>query len=175
RLPGVAAEGPGGSELSQLVAHHVFGDVDGDVLPPVVHRYGVPDHFRNDGGCPRPSLQHALLIPLIQFPDPFQQPGVDVRSLLKRPAHSGFLPQRFLRLRTMNLSEGLRRRRVLPPIAILPQGVEGTLPAGALPSPPPWGWSTGFMAAPRTVGRRPSQRLRPALPVVMFSCSGLLT
>jgi hypothetical protein len=25
-------------------------------------------------------------------------------------------------------------------------------------------WSIGFMATPRTVGRMPSQRLRPALP-----------
>src|SRR3989338_2075960 len=32
------------------------------------------------------------------------------------------------------------------------------------PSPPPCGWSTGFIAVPRTVGRIPSQRLRPALP-----------
>jgi len=29
---------------------------------------------------------------------------------------------------------------------------------------PPCGWSTGFLATPRTVGRRPSQRERPALP-----------
>src|SRR5579871_7027866 len=31
-----------------------------------------------------------------------------------------------------------------------------------LPLPPPCGWSTGFMATPRTVGRIPFKRLYPA-------------
>jgi Gnt-I system high-affinity gluconate transporter len=34
-----------------------------------------------------------------------------------------------------------------------------------LPSPPPCGWSTGFIATPLTVGRIPIQRFRPALPI----------
>ena len=38
------------------------------------------------------------------------------------------------------------------------------LPIGALPSPPPWGWSTGFITTPLTIGRLPSQHLDPALP-----------
>ena len=40
---------------------------------------------------------------------------------------------------------------------------------GLLPSPPPWGWSTGFMTLPRTVGRQPMWRLRPAEPIFTFS------
>jgi len=36
-------------------------------------------------------------------------------------------------------------------------------PPEVLPCPPPCGWSTGFIATPRTVGRQPSQRVRPAL------------
>ncbi|KAF5796783.1 hypothetical protein HanRHA438_Chr08g0368041 [Helianthus annuus] len=45
------------------------------------------------------------------------------------------------------------------------QGVVGFfLPIGALPSPPPCGWSTGFITTPLTTGRLPSQRLDPALP-----------
>ncbi len=39
------------------------------------------------------------------------------------------------------------------------------------PSPPPCGWSTGFMATPRTVGRTPRQRLAPALPRERRLCS----
>ena len=35
-------------------------------------------------------------------------------------------------------------------------------PPEVLPWPPPWGWSTGFIATPRTVGRQPSHRVRPA-------------
>ena len=43
-------------------------------------------------------------------------------------------------------------------MAGLPHGVWGWPPMGALPSPPPWGWSRGFIAEPRTVGRRPMPR-----------------
>ncbi|KAK9663006.1 hypothetical protein RND81_O322300, partial [Saponaria officinalis] len=39
---------------------------------------------------------------------------------------------------------------------------------GALPSPPPWGWSTGFITTPLTTGRLPSQRLDPALPKLFW-------
>ncbi len=37
-------------------------------------------------------------------------------------------------------------------------------PPEALPSPPPIGWSTGFMATPRVLGLLPSQRDLPAFP-----------
>ena len=37
-------------------------------------------------------------------------------------------------------------------------------PPDALPSPPPIGWSTGFMATPRTRGLLPIQRNLPAFP-----------
>ncbi|KAF1888228.1 hypothetical protein Lal_00043044 [Lupinus albus] len=32
------------------------------------------------------------------------------------------------------------------------------------PSPPPWGWSTGFITTPLTTRRLPSQHLDPTLP-----------
>ncbi|KAL6492077.1 hypothetical protein OROGR_033776 [Orobanche gracilis] len=41
------------------------------------------------------------------------------------------------------------------------------LPIGALPSPPPWGWSIGFITTPLTTGRLPNQRLDPALPKLL--------
>src|SRR3982074_3455502 len=87
-----------------------------------------------------------------------------------------YLPaQRFLpvrRRRTISWSLGLRRR-VRP--SGLPFGFTGWRPPEVLPSPPPCGWSTGFMATPRTVGRLPFQRIRPALPQLMFDCSPLPT
>ena len=43
------------------------------------------------------------------------------------------------------------------------------------PSPPPWGWSIGFIAVPRTWGRLPFHTLRPALPITSFMWSGLDT
>src|SRR5580658_10824949 len=59
--------------------------------------------------------------------------------------------------------------RVLNPRVGWPPGVTGCRPPEVLPSPPPCGWSTGFMVTPRLVGRMPSQRLRPALPIDTFS------
>src|SRR6201993_158960 len=67
----------------------------------------------------------------------------------------------------MNLSVALFDRVFLPLVG-LPHGLTGWRPPFDLPSPPPCGWSTGFMAEPRTDGRLPRQRLRPALPPVMF-------
>src|SRR2546421_4215070 len=80
------------------------------------------------------------------------------------------------RLRTMNLVVDLFRR-VLKPSAGLPVGVAGPFlrPTGDLPSPPPWGWSRGFITTPRTCGFLPSQRDLPALPHDSFSWSTLPT
>src|SRR6478609_11144406 len=76
----------------------------------------------------------------------------------------GQTPQRFLpvrRRRMICLSLALRRR-VRP--SGLPHGLTGWRPPEVLPSPPPCGWSTGFITTPRTVGRLPFHRIRPALP-----------
>src|SRR5664279_1297284 len=70
---------------------------------------------------------------------------------------------------TMYFVEGFFLLRVLCPKVGTPHGVTGLRPGGVEPSPPPCGWSTGFMVVPRTPGRIPLQRLRPALPVVRFS------
>src|SRR6266704_4116965 len=78
----------------------------------------------------------------------------------------------FFRRRTMSESLSLLLR-VLSPFVILPHGEHGWRPPEDLPSPPPIGWSTGFIATPRTLPRRPRQRLRPALPSDMFSWSRL--
>src|SRR3990170_4023802 len=74
----------------------------------------------------------------------------------------------------MNLSLALLERVFLP-LVDLPHGVTGWRPPEVRPSPPPWGWSTGFMATPRTTGFLPFQRERPALPIEMLELSGLET
>src|SRR3954468_15434428 len=71
--------------------------------------------------------------------------------------------------------DGFRRGRVLPPLAGTPVGEHGCRPPEVRPSPPPIGWSTGFIATPRTCGLRPSHRDRPALPRRTFMWSGLPT
>src|SRR5579884_2568285 len=73
-----------------------------------------------------------------------------------------------LRRETMNLSVRLLLR-VLKPRVGWPHGVTGCRPPEVLPSPPPCGWSTGFMVTPRLCGRFPSQRVLPALPCDSFS------
>ncbi len=56
----------------------------------------------------------------------------------------------------------------------MPQGVHGFgRPTLVLPSPPPCGWSLGFITEPRTVGLMPIWRLRPALPIFTSACSPL--
>src|SRR5581483_12156589 len=65
--------------------------------------------------------------------------------------------------------------RVLAPLVGLPHGVTGWRPPLVRPSPPPWGWSIGFMAVPRTERRLPFHTLRPALPMISFIWSGLDT
>src|SRR6266702_2882769 len=80
-----------------------------------------------------------------------------------------FLPRR----RVIIWSLGLCALRVRP--SGLPQGLTGCRPPELLPSPPPSGWSTGFIATPRTDGRLPFHRLRPALPSLMLPCSALPT
>src|SRR2546422_621329 len=69
--------------------------------------------------------------------------------------------------------DGLRFLRVLPPLAKTPVGLHGCRPPAVRPSPPPIGWLTGFIDVPRLCGLRPIQRLRPALPRLIFIWSGL--
>src|SRR6266436_4232740 len=71
-------------------------------------------------------------------------------------------------LLTINLSVRLLLRVLYPRVG-WPHGVTGCRPPEVLPSPPPCGWSTGFMETPRLCGFFPSQRERPAFPIVMFS------
>ena len=59
---------------------------------------------------------------------------------------------------------------VFLPLVGLPQGVTGWRPPEVRPSPPPCGWSTGFIVTPRLCGLCPNQRLRPA-----FSCAYIVT
>src|SRR5690606_13754019 len=94
------------------------------------------------------------------------------RAISVAPPYFVALPRR--RPRTMYLSERLFRFRVLTPSG-LPHGETGGRPPDVRPSPPPNGWSIGFIATPRTLGRRPRQRFAPALPTLRSSWSTLPT
>src|SRR5215203_4376044 len=161
----VAVEGAGRRELAELVADHLLGHVDGDVLLPVVDAEGEADELRQDRGAAAPDLDHLVAAGAARGLCLLEKVAVDERSLPDRTCH-GLSPYFFLRscrLDTMNLSVGF------------PHGVTGWRPPEVRPSPPPCGWSIGFMATPRLCGRLPSQRLRPALPIEMFMWSGFDT
>src|SRR5271163_3094608 len=83
-------------------------------------------------------------------------------------------PDYFLARLTINVSVRLLLRVLYPRVGC-PHGVTGWRPPEVLPSPPPCGWSTGFIETPRLCGRFPAQRVRPALPQVTFSWSVLPT
>src|SRR5256714_4056048 len=166
----MAAEAPRRRELAELVADHLLGDEDGHVLAAVVDRNRVPDHLREDRRRPRPGADHPLLVGRVHRLDAAHQPLLDERALLGAAAHYLLsFPRR--RPRTIILSEALCFLRVRLPSVGTPHGVTGWRPPFDLPSPPPCGWSTGFIAAPRTAGRLPFQRLRPAFPPEMSSWS----
>src|SRR5215472_354858 len=167
----MSLEGARQGELAEPVTHHVLRDVDRDELLAVVHGQGMANELWQDGGAPRPRLQDLLLTGAVQLLDATFEPRLHVRSLLGRASH---LVLYFVRRVMMYRSEGRAPRRVLYPLVGRPHGVIGWLPL-PLPSPPPIGWSTGFMTVPRTVGRKPFQRTRPAFPTDTFSWSRLPT
>ena len=61
----------------------------------------------------------------------------------------------------MKRSDALCFLRVRYPSVGTPQGVTGWRPGVVEPSPPPCGWSTGFMAVPRVCGRTRHLGKRP--------------
>ena len=86
-----------------------------------------------------------------------------------RPSFSWF------RRRKMSLLECCFLLRVRMPLVYQPQGEHEGRPPEPLPSPPPIGWSTGFIATPRTLGLRPIHLQAPALPSTRCRWRKLLT
>src|SRR2546430_10189983 len=144
-----------------------------DELVPVVHRQGVPLEVWRDRAAPRPGLEDLLLVLLVQGLDLHEERRLHVRPLLDAASHYCVAFPR-LRPRTMSFVDGFFLCRVFLP-STLPQGDAGGRPPDVLPSPPPSGWSTGFIATPRTRGLRPSQRVLPAFPIESSSCSAFDT
>jgi hypothetical protein len=98
----------GRSKLSQLVSHHVLGDVNGDVAPTIVHGNGVPHHLGEDCRGSRPSLDHPLIAGSVHVLDSIQQLGGYIGPLFQRSGHDYL--RFFPRLRTIHLSVALLRR-----------------------------------------------------------------
>src|SRR5579862_9732134 len=161
----VPAEMAGRRELAELVPDHVLGNVNRHVRLAVVHADGVSDHRRDDRRSAAPRLDDAFFARLVELLDLLHEMVRNEGTLFETTTHY-FDP----RLRTIIFAVRLLRRVFLP-IVIWPQGVVGGRPDVERASPPPCGWSTGFIAMPRTLGRLPMWRERPALPMTWFSCS----
>src|SRR5690606_23671245 len=134
---------------------------------------GVTHELGQDGARPAPGLDHPLVVLLVLGRHLVEQRLLHERALANAPRHYLVAFPR-LRPRTISLVDVFLRRRVLVPSGC-PHGETGGRPPEVLPSPPPSGWSTGFIATPRTCGRRPFQRFLPALPTESSSCSALPT
>src|SRR5215471_5297418 len=87
----MAAEGPRGRELAELVAHHRLRDVNGDVLAAIVYGDGVPEHRGDDHGPPRPGLDYGLGALVILRVHLLHQVVVDEGPLLKATRHERLL------------------------------------------------------------------------------------
>ena len=60
-LAGVTAEDTGGGELTEAVANHVLGHIDGDELVAVVNCDGEADEVGRDHGSAGPRLDGGFL------------------------------------------------------------------------------------------------------------------
>src|SRR4051812_39744432 len=169
----MAVEGARRRELAELVADHVLGHQHGDELLAVIDAISLTDELRQDGRAPRPDLDDLVTAGSAGLLRLLQEIAVDERTF---PGGTRHEPVSYFacRRRTMSRSVFLLLRVFLPLVG-LPHGVTGWRPPEVRPSPPPCGWSIGFIATPRTEGLRPSQRFRPALPITIFWWSGLET
>src|SRR5947209_11763329 len=77
----------GEGELSQLVTHHILGDVHRYVAPAVVHADGMTHHIRRDAAVARPGLDQALLVPGVHPADLLLQVRIYIWSLFRRTCH----------------------------------------------------------------------------------------
>src|SRR5574344_1788608 len=141
----VLLESTGQNKFAELVPDHVLGDVHRNKHLPVVDVERVSDKLRDDHRAARPSLdRHFFRTHLLDLID---QILIDERALLNRSGHYFFLRS------TMKFFEVFFGLRVRLPLASWPHGETGWPPPEVRPSPPPIGWSTGFIATPRLCGR----------------------
>src|SRR5215475_4673239 len=83
----VAAEGPGGRELAELVPDHRLGNEHRHVLAAVVHGDRVAEHRRDDHRAARPRLDDVLGALVVLHVHLLHQVVVDERALLQATRH----------------------------------------------------------------------------------------
>ena len=84
----MAAECAGGGKLTELVADHVFGHIDGDELVAVVNGESVSHEVGRDHGGAAPGLDDTLLTALVHGCDLLLQLYGNKGSFFKRTTHT---------------------------------------------------------------------------------------
>src|SRR5690606_522529 len=84
---GVPVIGAGRRELAELVADHLFRDVDRNVLLAVVDAEGQPHELGQDRGAAAPDLDHLVAAALARGIGLLQQIPVDERALPNGAGH----------------------------------------------------------------------------------------
>jgi len=83
----VRLEDAGRGELTQLVADHVLGDVDGDERLAVVHAERVADEVGRDGRAAGPGLDRLLGAGLGRLLDLLEQVVIDEETFFDGTSH----------------------------------------------------------------------------------------
>src|SRR5258705_8066735 len=83
----MAIEHAGRRELAELVADHLLGDHDRDVLLPVVDAEGQTDELRQNGRAPAPDPDHFVPPGRTRDLRLLEQIAVDERALPNRTCH----------------------------------------------------------------------------------------
>ena len=84
---GVAAEGPRRSKLAELVADHIFGDIDGYMTAAVMNSDRVAYEGGEDRGASGPGLEDLLITGLVELFHALEQLGCYKRAFFNASAH----------------------------------------------------------------------------------------
>ena len=76
----MASKCSGGRELTQFVANHFLGDVDGHMLAAVMNGESVTNELGEDGGGTAPGLHDALLAAFVHGKNFLLKRYVDIRT-----------------------------------------------------------------------------------------------
>src|SRR5512134_1784615 len=83
----MAGEAARGRELAELVADHVLGHEHGQELLAVMHAERQTHELRQDGGAPRPGLDHFIAARTAGCFRLLEQIAIDERTFPNRASH----------------------------------------------------------------------------------------
>lgn len=154
------------------MTYHIFCYKNWSMSFSIVNSKSMSYKLWNNSTVSRPSFDYRLFPSFVKFCNFCKKTIRNIRSFFETTCHNEnkleiiYTISFPFRVRRIHLLVFFFLLRVLYPRAGSPQGVFGAfIPIGACHSPPPCGWSTGFIDFPRTVGLFPIQRLLPAFPI----------